>query len=183
MPERPLAGFSLPTLHLEFHWFMRRAAVMQELAWASYALLLNTNICGLAVFWRGEAVAARGLLGLPAQPAALTGDKRSIAAAALAALSGTQLAAASSAWRQGALYCPDKAALAGAGAAAWGCVPEGAESLLVQPLQPLDSAGGAAQGQEHPGVLLLLSERPRALSAKERAWAAAVAAKLHTALQ
>lgn len=127
-------------------------------------------------------MAARGLLGLPAQPAsATTGDKRSISAAALAALSGTQLAAASSTWRKGVLYCPDKAALAGAGAAGWGCVPEGAESLLVQPLQPLDGAGGAEE--DCPGVLLLLSERPRALSAKERAWAAAVAAKLHTALQ
>ena len=44
---------------------------MQELAWASYALLLNTNLCGLAVFWDGQAVLARGLL----EYETLTGDE------------------------------------------------------------------------------------------------------------
>lgn len=152
------------------------AVPLQELAWASYALLRNTNICGLAAFWDGQPVLARGLLGAAALGAAAGG--KADAAAALAALGAAEPAAASKAWRQGAVYCPDRAAFAKAGAASWPCVPEGAESLLVQPLVPFgDGAGGSPRG-----LLLLVSERPRALSSKERAWAAAVAAKVHDAL-
>ena len=36
---------------------------LQELAWASYALLRNTNTCGVAVFSGQQAVMARGALG------------------------------------------------------------------------------------------------------------------------
>lgn len=154
----------------------------QELAWASYALLRNTNTCGLAAFWDGKAVLARGLLGAAAlgatTPAGGGKGGGDAAAAALAALSGGEPAAGSAGWRQGALYCPDRGAIDKAGAGAWACVPAGAESLLVQPLLPFGGEGGGSSR----GVLLLVSERPRALSAKERAWAAAIAAKLHDAL-
>lgn len=155
---------------------------LQELAWASYALLLNTNICGLTVYWDGQAVLARGLLGSAAlgSSAAAGSGKDAAAAAALAALSGAEPAAASQGWRQGAIYCSDRAAIGKAGAGGWPSVPAGAESLLVQPLLAFGS--GSEGGTAARGALLLLSERPRALSAKERAWAAAVAAKLHDAL-
>lgn len=164
----------------------------QELAWASYALLLNTNICGLAVYWDGRAVLARGQLGAAALGGAAAGGSKSDPSAVLDALSVAEPAAASRGWRQGPLYCPDKAAIAKAGAGGWPCVPAGAESLLVQPLLPFSSAsssssssasGSSAGGATPQGFMLLLSERPRALSGKERAWAAAVAAKLHDALQ
>lgn len=158
----------------------------QELAWASYALLLNTNICGLAVYWDGRAVLARGQLGAPALGSAAASGSKADPGAVLDALSVAEPAAASRGWRQAPLYCPDKAAIAKAGAGGWPCVPAGAESLLVQPLTPLSSAGssGSASSAGQPqGFMLLLSERPRALSGKERAWAAAVAAKLHDALQ
>ena len=59
--------------------------------------------------------------------------------------------------------------------------------MLVQPLLPFSSGGSSASGggasSAPKGFMLLVSERPRALSSKERAWAAAVAAKLHDALQ
>lgn len=151
----------------------------QELAWASYALLLNTNICGLAVYWDGRAVLARGLLGAAALGSS-TGGSKSDPGAVLNALSVAEPAAASRGWAQAQLYCPDRAAIAKAGAGGWQCVPEGAESLLVQPLLPFGSGSSSGAPQ---GLMLLLSERPRALSSKERAWAAAVAAKLHDALQ
>ncbi len=162
----------------------------QELAWASYALLLNTNICGLAVYWDGRAVLARGQLGAAALGGAAAGGSKSDPSAVLDALSVAEPAAASRGWRQGPLYCPDKAAIAKAGAGGWPCVPAGAESLLVQPLLPFSRASGSSSGSGSSaggatpqGFMLLLSERPRALSGKERAWAAAVAAKLHDALQ
>ena len=164
--------------------------MQQELAWASYALLLNTNICGLAAFWDGQAVLVRGLLRVPSLNAPSGSDRDKAAARVLAALSSTELAAASSKWQQGVLYCPDRTAMGRAGAGSWGCVPEGAEAVLVQPLRPLGGTSAtAAAGDQLPngagtcrGVLLLLSERPRALSGRERAWSAAVAAKLQSAL-
>ena len=49
-------------------------------------------------------------------------------------------------------------------------MPPGAESVLVQP--------ASATGGKHR--LVLMSSRPRAFNAKQRAWAAALANKLGT---
>jgi hypothetical protein len=146
-------------------------AAKRELAWASYALLRNANVCALAVVWQGQAVMCRGLVG--AQVAAGGG--------------AVSLGAATSAWQQQqqqlggtALYCPDRGDIAQQGLDGCAIVPAGARSLLVQPLQPFSLEGEA--GGDPRGALLLISERERALSAKERAWAAALAAKLHAVL-
>jgi hypothetical protein len=39
------------------------ANLEQELAWASYALLKNTNCCGVVLYSRGQVLMARGALG------------------------------------------------------------------------------------------------------------------------
>ena len=153
---RPLPASHAPLPHSP------PACPLQELAWASYALLLNTNICGLAVYWDGRAVLARGQLGEAALGSAAAGGSKADPSAVLDAL---------------------RAAIAKAGAGGWPCVPAGAESLLVQPLLPFSSSSGSSGSTAPKGFMLLVSERPRALSGKERAWAAAVAAKLHDALQ
>jgi hypothetical protein len=70
----------------------------------------------------------------------------------------------------GAVYLRDRGAVDRAGANAWGFLPQGAESVLVQP-----SARGDARGEAR---LVLLSDKPRAFSKKQRAWIAAVANKL-----
>ena len=70
----------------------------------------------------------------------------------------------------GAVYLRDRGAVDRAGANAWGFLPQGAESVLVQP-----SASGDARGEAR---LVLPSDKPRAFSKKQRAWIAAVANKL-----
>ncbi|KAK3259705.1 hypothetical protein CYMTET_31310 [Cymbomonas tetramitiformis] len=55
-----------------------------------------------------------------------------------------------------------------AGAASWKYIPSGAESVLVLPLA----------GNAETGALLLLADRPRAFSPRERKWSAAMANKL-----
>ena len=67
-----------------------------------------------------------------------------------------------------ATYMRDRGAIGRAGANAWGFLPPGAESVLVQPA----SATGGKQR------LVLMSSRPRAFNATQRAWAAALANKL-----
>lgn len=85
-------------------------------------------------------------------------------------------------------YWTDRASIRAAGGDSVPSIPSGAQSALVQPIQPLGAAqaggAGAAESSERQprGWLLLISERPRALSASERAWAAAVAGKLWLAL-
>jgi hypothetical protein len=96
--------------------------------------------------------------------------------------------------RQPPAYLPDAASLASAGATSWAFLPSSAQSLLVQPLLGVappsvnsrEAAGSVqsngdalAAGRGKMGLLLLWSDRPRALSQRERLWAAAMAAKLH----
>ena len=45
---------------------MHTAYCPQDAAWSSFALLRNSNICGVLAVWEGRAVLARGLVGLPA---------------------------------------------------------------------------------------------------------------------
>ena len=68
-----------------------------------------------------------------------------------------------------AAYLPNRGAIDGVGGNAWGFIPMGAETVLVQPM-------GA------DGHLVILSDQPRAFSGKERAWIAALANKLNEML-
>lgn len=68
-------------------------------------------------------------------------------------------------------YVADGAGMAARGLRALPAVPQGVQSALVQALPA--GADGAA-----PGLVLVLCERARALSQRERGWVAAVAAKL-----
>ena len=65
------------------------------------------------------------------------------------------------------MYYQDRGAIDRAGANEWGFLPQGVESVLVQPA----GEGGATR-------LLLVSDKPRAFSKKQRAWVSAVADKL-----
>lgn len=95
-------------------------------------------------------------------------------------------------------YMPNQASIGNAGAYSWSLLPQSSASLLIQALRPLASAeeqgAGSSSGRESngrseslqrgdsQGFVLLWSDRPRSLSQRERLWAAAVAAKLQSAL-
>ncbi|DBA96717.1 TPA: hypothetical protein ACH3X1_015559 [Trebouxia sp. C0004] len=145
----------------------------QELAWASYALLRNTNTCGVAVFRGQQAVMARGAVG----PAANANGPQ----ACLQALSKAQ----SSIKRQltvdtskdgGQLaYLQDNGALSSAGVKDWaGLAPAGVNSIFMCQ---------GATSSEHSVLLVLLSDRPRAWSRRERLWGLAVTKKLENSMQ
>ena len=84
------------------------------------------------------------------------------------------------------MYCSTRGDIARRGLDSCALVPTGAHSVLVQPLLPMAEeragSGGGGDGSSSRGVLVLMSERQRALSSKERAWAQAIAAKLQSAL-
>ncbi len=75
-------------------------------------------------------------------------------------------------------YFVDRAALDAASSSGWGVVPEGAQAALIAPIGP--PAIDASQAPS--GVLMILCDRPRALSQKDQAWTRAVAVKLRQAL-
>lgn len=97
---------------------------------------------------------------------------------------------------QQSVYMPDEASLSKAGAYSWTMLPQSTKSLLLQGLRPLpdveaaetlhigrtlEKAGDMADiCRQSAGVLMLWSDRPRALSQRERLWAAALAAKLQS---
>lgn len=138
-------------------------AVRKELAWTSFALLKNVNCCSVLLLQpdANSALMARGAV---AQSVAVQGN----AAASLNNISQTFSSGSSSAMPAGQqqVWLPDRSALQQAGVSSWGFVPEGVQSALLQ------AVPGGKQ------LLLVLAERPRALSDKDRKWVAAVANKL-----
>ncbi|GIL66602.1 hypothetical protein Vafri_20089 [Volvox africanus] len=145
-------------------------ASKKELAWASFSLLKNTNCCGLLVAAGGRVLMARGAMGAPG---ITPGD----AAASLTALSedlathgGSKLAEVGSG-AMSQLWLPERSAFGSAGLQALMALPAGAQSFLAQHISSL---------ADRPGLLLVFSERPRALTDRERDWVAAIADKLST---
>jgi hypothetical protein len=138
-----------------------------DLAWSTFAILTQTNAQGVIVHGGGGGgggvVCARGSVRLPTTgTGVLPGSPESVVsalsesvAASGAAATGTQL------------YFRDRGDVDRAGANAWDFLPQGVESVLIQPARGDDSTR-----------LVLISDKPRAFSKKQRAWVAAVADKL-----
>ncbi|CAG9463416.1 unnamed protein product [Pedinophyceae sp. YPF-701] len=141
-------------------------ATQQELAWSCFSFIRNTNACTALVYSAAGsgAVACRGAVGTEAVAGARDAD------AQLAALSQAVDAVLSKPGACGDAYLQDRTQMASAGAGQWPFVPTGVESVLIR---------GMPDGK---GAIVLMSERPRAFSTKERAWTSAVAAKLAPAL-
>jgi len=153
-----------------------------ELAWASYALLRNTNAATVVVA-RKEGRAAGGWEGLlargglpPGTAAAAGGALAGVGAAVGVVVRGD--AAVAAALDAGAppparapLWMPDRAPASPLAGRAWaGLAPPGAACAYLCPL--LAPSGGVC------GVLILLGDRPRGLTPRDRAWAGAVGRKL-----
>lgn len=167
-------------------------SIKQTLAWSTYALLLNTNICGLLIVRGDQVVACRGVLGNALSYSGNNDNTKTTTAENI-------VNAASQAWQKlpissfnktateesNAVYLQDRAAIDRIGLGSAAFVPEGVKSALLQPIVPISNndAGGSNNGlNSNKGYLVLLSERERALSKQERAWAAAIADKLFSVL-
>jgi len=147
-----------------------RDAARKDVAWASYAVLKNTNTCGMFVVNKGKVVACRGNLG---------------SAIANSTTSDT-LHAASEEWRRVAMsmsssssfsYLEDQRQADRQGLRDCRIIPSGAGSVLVFPLIPLESKRDGVSSSLDT-VLVLVSERERAMSNKEVAWAEGIAGRL-----
>eukprot|EP00884_Botryococcus_braunii_P011050 jgi/Botrbrau1/19947/Bobra.0059s0064.1 len=125
-------------------------SLKQELAWASYALLLNTNTVGLLVYARGRVVVARGLLGAAAAPTASPEAALLSLQQALQSSAGQgQLLDAVLSGTKDNLYLPNQASMrqeaqrdlrnqpSSLSSDLWGWCPDAAGSLLVQAIAPL----------------------------------------------
>jgi len=158
-------------------------AAKAELAWASFALIKNTNSCGVILLGPAQRVLlARGALGssvlTPGNSAAtlerMSQDLSQVTSQSeVAGLLAGEGASSSGTSQQ--LYLPDPLAMARVGANRWASVPQGAQSLLLQ------RVGGGNSGKP-AGLLLVYSERPRELSVKELLWIGEIGAKLTSAV-
>lgn len=158
----------------------------KELAWASFALLKNTNSCSVLVWKGGKALMARGQV---AESLAAAGSAQGILqelTQAAARMQASPKLAAVVAGSEAGAYFQDAGSMAAAGMASWGWVPEGAASAVVQRLEPVSGAASSRSSSSagnEDGLLVVLCDRPRALSTREKQWVAAVAAKLAGSLQ
>eukprot|EP00958_Prasinococcus_capsulatus_P027414 scaffold5519_cov269-Prasinococcus_capsulatus_cf.AAC.1 len=153
-------------------------AQRREVAWASFALLRNTNARALLLLHRGALVALRGELRLDAADAPWPELEERAAAAA----------AASSGEGEGSnddddddddealLYVKERAAAAPEVQARVPFLPQATASAALVRL------GGGASAGAGPSVLVLLSPERRAFSPSELAWARSCALKLRAAL-
>eukprot|EP00803_Ostreobium_quekettii_P011556 evm.model.scf_418.15 EVM.evm.TU.scf_418.15 scf_418:74193-77266(+) len=144
----------------------------QELAWASFALLRNTNSCTVLIWHNGRALVARGAL--PSK--ALTEESPEQQLGAITeeianAVKGSTTLSRVVDGTLGPQYLPDNGAMASVDAQHWGFVGSGIQSVL---LQRLESIHGAPVN----GMLMVMSDEPRSLSQRDRTWAAMVAEKL-----
>jgi len=167
-------------------------AARRELAWASFALLRNTNSLAVMAFGAGgQAVMARGSLvagggGAAALLAASSRDASSSSSSSEvgALLSGSQGPDAT-------LWLPDRASMARAGLDKWTTVPAAAQSALVVVragnggggvTEEPKSGGGSKKGAElpaaAPAAVVALSDRLDGLTLKDRKWVEAIADKL-----
>jgi hypothetical protein len=170
-------------------------AARRELAWASFALLRNTNSLAVLAFGPGgQAVMARGSLA-----AAAVDGGANAAAAVLAAASrdaaggGGEVGAlltggeAGSSTSSSSLWLPDRASMARAGLDRWATLPGAAQSALVVSAGVAGGGAAAAQGSSGskkgevapcPVALVALSDRIDGLTLKDRKWVEAIADKL-----
>ncbi|ESW24333.1 hypothetical protein PHAVU_004G121600 [Phaseolus vulgaris] len=132
----------------------------EDLAWASYVLLRNTNAIAMLILIQGE-ICARGYWNIPADTSKeilLDWFKKKIEKAALYDLKDT-------------LYFPQDA-----GSEFQDLVPIGTRCLLIQPV--LHVSNESDTGSQNPdGFILLASTTRYAFSNKDKAWIAAVANK------
>lgn len=147
-------------------------ASKKELAWASFSLLKNTNCCGALVACGAQVVMARGAMGsgvvTPGDAARSLSAMSQDLAPALAS-SGTGSLGAVTRGSAPQAWLPERGTWGAAGLAALAALPKGAQSAVAQHISLADG---------RPAVLLAFSERPRALSDRERGWVAAIANKL-----
>lgn len=160
--------------------------VQQNLAWSSYAILKNSNTCGMFVVNKGQVLMCRGILGsiIAGKQPFETLQRATDAWAAVVQSSGGGDGGASQ--QQLPLVLENRGALTRvSGLDTCKLIPSGANSVAIIPMQPLNIDDDEEINRKSnllnlDCVVVLVSERERALSAKEVRWAEGVAAKLYS---
>lgn len=161
--------------------------VQQNLAWSSYAILKNSNTCGMFVVDKGQVLMCRGILGsniAGGQPPEILQRATDAWANVVQSRGGSQ-----GSQQQQPLVLENRGALSRIpGLDTCKIIPSGANSVAIIPIQPFSYGEEEENNNRKTGflnldsVVVLVSERERAVSAKEVRWAEGVAAKLYSTL-
>jgi hypothetical protein len=162
--------------------------VQQNLAWSSYAILKNSNTCGMFVVNKGQVLMCRGILGssIAANRASETLQR---ATDAWASVIQSNSDGGSAFQQQLPLILEDRGIFTKIPRLdTCKLIPSGANSVAIIPMQPFNVDEDKENNNRNSSlfngecVVVLVSERERALSAKEIRWAQGVAAKLYSIL-
>ncbi|GBG66298.1 hypothetical protein CBR_g58789 [Chara braunii] len=167
----------------------------KEVAWASYALLRNTDVKGFIVWSRGAAVCARGSLSMSAVPAQQSQIRSQIAPASdllaqlgrvaskVAATSLGEFSKRARSWSIASLK--GRSELVKSGALDWGFLPSGVESALVYCVpqqdeipQPLRQKSLQGPGSSPHLLVAVFSDVPRGFRTQDRQFISALVDKL-----
>ncbi|XP_030933566.1 protein COFACTOR ASSEMBLY OF COMPLEX C SUBUNIT B CCB2, chloroplastic isoform X1 [Quercus lobata] len=135
-------------------------SLKEDLAWATYILLRNTNTIAVLISFRGE-LCARGYWNIPEEVSKtnlLAWFRRQMERIGLENIKDT-------------LYFPQSS-----DSVLWEMLPKGTRSLLVEPVLQVRNSG-ANQMEKIEGFVLLASGMSYAYSDKDRAWIGALANK------
>ncbi|XP_065618279.1 protein COFACTOR ASSEMBLY OF COMPLEX C SUBUNIT B CCB2, chloroplastic isoform X2 [Quercus suber] len=135
-------------------------SLKEDLAWATYILLRNTNTIAVLISIRGE-LCARGYWNIPEEVSKtnlLAWFRRQMEMIGLENIKDT-------------LYFPQSS-----DSVLWEMLPKGTRSLLVEPVLQVPNSG-ANQMEKIEGFVLLASGMSYAYSDKDRAWIGALANK------
>jgi len=146
----------------------------EEVAWASFCLLKNANVCGVVIIIDGLVVTCRGILGNEVSGAADILEKARLSMVPVEK-NKTILNVCSNI---GYEYWETKNDVENSVFAKCAVVPSGAGGVVCISVAPHIKDPGS-QMQSH-GYILLICDRERAMSRKELAWCTTIGSKLYT---
>ena len=146
----------------------------EELAWASFCLLRNANICGVVILIDGLAVACRGILGNEVSGAA---DILEAAKESLVPIEQNS-AFLDSCLNTGYKYLETRNDVENSVLAECAVIPPGAGGVVCIPVASCNK--DPASTVRSKGFILLICDRERAMSPKELAWCTTIGSKLYT---
>jgi hypothetical protein len=149
----------------------------EDLAWASFCLLKNANICGVVILIDGIAMACRGILGNE-----VSGAADILEAAKLSLVPIEQNSSfLDSCLNTGYKYLETRNDVENSVFAKCAVVPPGAGGVVCIPVASHNEEPASTMLSK--GFIVLICDRERAMSPKELAWCTTIGSKLYSSFQ
>eukprot|EP00890_Picochlorum_soloecismus_P006415 jgi/Picsp_1/6775/NSC_04115-R1_protein len=149
----------------------------EDLAWASFCLLKNANVCGVVVLVDGLAVTCRGILGNEVSGAADILEKARLSLVSVEQTNKVLDLCSNTGYK----YLETRSDVENSVFAKCAIIPSGAGGVVCIPVA--SHIKEPVSQMQSKGYILLICDRERAMSPKELAWCTTIGSKLYTSFQ